>query len=1056
MTKRELRSKRKYWKNYKRDLRKRQTNMKNILTPPGSPLTNDEQAVQEEGVPVALQENVPGPSRQNIASKRKRKREKAKVYRTNKLLIRKLEESNRRVQMYRMRLKREKNKMNLIENKKLETPRSRTKRLFKHASRNFKSVRKTLDFHHVLINEMQNSCEKNRSMKKSILEILRGKLFRKYKLTKFAHSQIQVTNQSKRKRKSKQTISANLRGTVKAFFERDDNSRITTDKKKTKTVNKIKKQIRFLNDTLSNLFVKFKAENNDKIGFITFWTLKPYWIRKATEKERETCLCKCCENVGLIADCLKKAKIVETANLESLVKETVCSMDNLDCMYGNCLDCKQSTVKLTVEDKNDEVTWSQWQTKKIKKTFKGGDEKELSVTVKEKESASIEKATEKLHELLRPSYSRHLFNIKNQYKHYKTLKETLSQTECLIHVDFSENYSCKMSKEIQSMHFGASLPQISLHTGYYVTKDMDTIRSFCGVSDSLRHDPQSIWAYMLPILNEIKDLYPFVEYLHFYSDGPTSQYRQKINFYLLSTMPFELGFTGACWNFHEAGHGKGIPDGIGGSIKRSADRQVSFGADILTADAFIKSIETGTKIKLYEVKEPDVLEVDKRIPIPLKTIPGTMKIHQIFTESERKLRYRGISCIDVHCSDHLCDSFEFSAGGGTDEAKLINKSEPLVSTSTPYTDLNLEIKNSYKKDVILQRKMEKDKTCQNKNSSLLQTLQQCGSFEHLQITCLESITETLHGKDRFIEKDNFAIDNRSMKLFPDDVCTDKTLFPVQVRADGNCLPACGSVFVFGNDSYADEIRAHIIKELSLNKKFYLDKNYLSNAFGTDDQNKNILKSFAMYSDEYTHGVVLTERSIEDIYEREIMQIRNSKTYMGIWQIFALASVIRRPIVSVYPKKGNPNVRKDLYRRIEPMEKDSDKPLYIMWTSTRLDMNNNYWVPNHFVPLLEPVEIIPDANNCLHKYVIVDYESTPYPGYVEDVDSSDVYVVCMQRLERDIKKNVFYWPKAVKDKCWYNYSRILAIISKPKKIKGSSSNYEVDPEIWTKTLSRLQY
>ncbi|CAG2236853.1 unnamed protein product [Mytilus edulis] len=180
-------------------------------------------------------------------------------------------------------------------------------------------------------------------MKKSILEILRGKLFRKYKLTKFAHSQIQVTNQSKRKRKSKQTISANLRGTVKAFFERDDNSRITTDKKKTKT---------------------------------------PYWIRKATEKERETCLCKCCENVGLIADCLKKAKIVETANLESLVKETVCSMDNLDCMYGNCLDCKQSTVKLTVEDKNDEVTWSQWQTKKIKKTFKGGDEKELSVTVK--------------------------------------------------------------------------------------------------------------------------------------------------------------------------------------------------------------------------------------------------------------------------------------------------------------------------------------------------------------------------------------------------------------------------------------------------------------------------------------------------------------------------------------------------------------------------------------------------------------------------------------------------------------------------------------------------
>lgn len=27
------------------------------------------------------------------------------------------------------------------------------------------------------------------------------------------------------------------------------------------------------------------------------------------------------------------------------------------------------------------------------------------------------------------------------------------------------------------------------------------------------------------------------------------------------------------------------------------------------------------------------------------------------------------------------------------------------------------------------------------------------------------------------------------------------------------------------------------------------------------------------------------------------------------------------------------------------------PAQIMWTTTRLDMNNNNWVPNHFVPVL---------------------------------------------------------------------------------------------------------
>ena len=39
---------------------------------------------------------------------------------------------------------------------------------------------------------------------------------------------------------------------------------------------------------------------------------------------------------------------------------------------------------------------------------------------------------------------------------YGCLKENLKENECLIHVDFSENYECKMSREIQTMHFGES------------------------------------------------------------------------------------------------------------------------------------------------------------------------------------------------------------------------------------------------------------------------------------------------------------------------------------------------------------------------------------------------------------------------------------------------------------------------------------------------------------------------------------------------------------------------------------------------------------------------
>jgi hypothetical protein len=82
-----------------------------------------------------------------------------------------------------------------------------------------------------------------------------------------------------------------------------------------------------------------------------------------------------------------------------------------------------------------------------------------------------------------------------------------------------------MPKEIQSMHFGASLPQLSLYTGYYTTGQTNKIQSFCGVSDSLRHDPSAVWAYLVPILTDMKEKHPVIEYIHFYSDGPTAQYR---------------------------------------------------------------------------------------------------------------------------------------------------------------------------------------------------------------------------------------------------------------------------------------------------------------------------------------------------------------------------------------------------------------------------------------------------------------------------------------------------------------------------------------------------
>jgi len=59
-------------------------------------------------------------------------------------------------------------------------------------------------------------------------------------------------------------------------------------------------------------------------------------------------------------------------------------------------------------------------------------------------------------------------------------------------------YSCKYSEEIQSMHFGASQRQVSLHTGVLYTKD--NTDSFCSLSDNLKHGPAGICAHLIPVL----------------------------------------------------------------------------------------------------------------------------------------------------------------------------------------------------------------------------------------------------------------------------------------------------------------------------------------------------------------------------------------------------------------------------------------------------------------------------------------------------------------------------------------------------------------------------
>lgn len=183
--------------------------------------------------------------------------------------------------------------------------------------------------------------------------------------------------------------------------------------------------------------------------------------------------------------------------------------------------------------------------------------------------------------------------------------------------DFSENYCTKYETEVQAVHFGASKSQISLHTVvvYYTDGEEIVARSFCTVSDNLAHQAYAIWAHLDPILDLLSLEFPQTKTVHFFSDSPSSQYRNRKNLYLLKKIlpnhfPLHKFYT---WNYSEPGHGKGAVDGIGGALKRRADELVLHGNDITKASHLVDAFKS-SKIKVIEIPSQNIQSMEKQIP----------------------------------------------------------------------------------------------------------------------------------------------------------------------------------------------------------------------------------------------------------------------------------------------------------------------------------------------------------------------------------------------------------------------------------------------------------
>ncbi|KAL0812026.1 hypothetical protein ABMA28_009420 [Loxostege sticticalis] len=410
---------------------------------------------------------------------------------------------------------------------------------------------------------------------------------------------------------------ARLRTYRNKFFIRDDITRTTAGKKECRTQSKQKQQIRYLTDTLKNLYEIYKSEGGTH-SFSTFHRRKPFF------------------QYYLLYALISLGLVERGTRLKDIITRIACDINSYDCMHGKCSDCMN--IDLFMDSKNDEkVKWWQWQSQKhtyIKKDKSSGEEKEMHTrkTTKTIVTGTVSELIALFNKEMK-LFKKHYFNMITQQSQYRKCLEQLKPDEVLLVCDYSENYNTKLSEEIQSMHFGASKNQVSLHCVmvYWSNK----CQSICTVSDSLCHEPAAIWAHLLPVIKFIKEQTPNTKVLIY---TPT-------NYFLLNLFAGKMNFD-ATWSFTESGHGKGVADGIGGSVKRCLDRQVLYGNDIKSADDVFTKINAAMKsVKTFFIPVQDIENMKKIIPTNLRPLPGNNDVHQIITtKTENEILHRPLSC----------------------------------------------------------------------------------------------------------------------------------------------------------------------------------------------------------------------------------------------------------------------------------------------------------------------------------------------------------------------------------------------------------------------------
>ena len=449
---------------------------------------------------------------------------------------------------------------------------------------------------------------------------------------------------------------------VRLFYEDDEFSRQMPGGKDFVSIGKkIHVQKRLLLCNLKELYVAYKDKYPmHKIGLSKFCELRPKWcVPVSSSGSHSVCVCTHHQNTKLMVDGFcsavnthlkRRAKESEdstpvtlySVTYKDLMEKVVCDTTSLECMVHRCENCpgfealeEYVTTKMNELEIDEEIRYSQWES--------------VDRTMLQRHSTPVEDFIELLVYSI-DNLTTHSFIAKSQAQYLKKRKEELGESECIILLDFAENYSFVVQDAIQGYHWNKD--QFTLHPCviYYRRHNELQHISLCIISDDLNHDVPFVYELLRLVTNLIKENLPETKQIEYFNDGCAGHYKTYKNFLNLCHHKSDFNID-AFWSFFATSHGKSPCDGIGGTVKRTilrASLQRPIDNQILTFEAakFFCQNEISEKITFIVIEKGDMVAVREMQNARFRlgqTVPGTRSCHYFRPTSQYTIEAKQLS-----------------------------------------------------------------------------------------------------------------------------------------------------------------------------------------------------------------------------------------------------------------------------------------------------------------------------------------------------------------------------------------------------------------------------